>query len=372
MMQVNGRGEVHPISEFLATSSEKGVWGRPSWEGSGFPRAAAEPAQQQQFASGAQQATTNAAGGVVILATTAQRDPTPPGRLCAGEVEGVGYQYGEMAKLLEWGRHQPPVRYSTSGSQQSPPASHGTTRWVSGGAAPLHLNDPCRSSAIARAPPEEWTSQERAPPRVLLDARHHQPPIWRGGKLLSNRASQESQPRASSSNVLEIHQLEHLPRLQSSSFGNPILGPRSPVTPSMPSSVQMPLPAAGSPAHILERAYSGHVSHRTAPTHAETTSKRARFEPPQVEPPTKNPAEAASRPPGEGPTAGQAPNPEGPGIPGRAEQLQKNGLGRGFPFTGGRPPLPPTRMGLKKYAAAQVRQAIPGFLLIWLMFITLA
>jgi hypothetical protein len=287
----------------------------------------AEPFQQRQFSNGAQEATPYGARGVAELAANGHWDPSPAGGLGAGGVGSGGYPYGEIAKLLEWEKLQPPARCSVSGWQQSPPSLSGRSR----GAA-QHFNASLRSSASVPALPGEVTGQEHSLARRYPLAPYHQSSLGRGGRLPSNIADP---------------------------VGNLPSGGRASVIGSVLPNAQMPQPAARSPAQILEQALSSHVPLRDAPAYAEAKNKRARIEPPWVESSKRPPAGAASDLHGGGPMVGQALDPEGAGIHGRAEQLQMGGDERGSILTGSRPPLHPNRVGLTD-GGTQVGKAIPS------------
>jgi hypothetical protein len=364
--QGRGQGGVLPFLELSAASSEGGGWGQLSSEGVGSSQAMAEPVQQQQSADEVQEAIQGA-GGVGKPYSNADWGRTLLGGVGAGGVGSGGYQYGEMAKLLEWERFQPPAHCNTSGLQQGSHLLQGTSSLIPDEAATLNLNAPLRSSVIAPALSGGFTGQERFPRGAHPSALHRQSPVGWPGERSSNRAYPGTQSRASHSNGLDIHQLEHLPRLQPRPSGIPLSGNRSSSPVSLPPRSHMPHPAAQVPAKALKQASSRYIPPRHAPFHPEAHSKRARIQPPQAEPTVAAtiPVGAVSGLEAEEPMAGQAVDTAG--VPGRRKELHTKGAGRSFPFKGSRPLIPQTRLGFVEDAAAQVRQAVPspGRLAIW-------
>jgi hypothetical protein len=340
LTQEGWQGRNIPIPELSAGSSDV----RPLFGGVGIPEVKAEPTLEQHFANGVQRAIPHGAGGAAELYANADWGGTLAGGLDAERVGSGGYQYGEIAKLLEWERLQPPAHCSTSGLQQSFPPSQGITDWLPGGAASLHLNAPLRSSSPAPALAGEFTGHYHG-----------------------------TQPRISNSNGFEIHQLEHLPRLQPTPLGSPLSGYRSAATVNSPPRSHLPQPAAQVPAQFPKQAASRHDLCRDAPTNPEAKSKRARFHPPHADPPAarNSPAGVASGLQRGEPMAGHAVGVHTAGVYCRAEQLQTEGARSSGIVKGGRSPQ--SRVGFVEDAAVQVRQAVPSpwCLVIWVMLIIL-
>jgi len=173
------------------------------------------------------------------------------------------------------------------------------------------------------------------------------------GGLPPERA-QEAQPMqdVAGGNSLAIHRLEHLPRIQPLPVCAPPLGPRPSVAGAPPQMLQMPHPAARSPARILDQALRGGGDLLEGRDEwSEARIKRAR-----IELPIK--AESPERPicggQGVGALSGQGQHPEGVGVVGGGEQRQAGRDRVDSPGSGGRPPLPPPRPGHEHGFAVQV------------------